>query len=211
MAYQHPAAVTIQVRRSLPENYRMAGKFSIRDQGLMLKLNVLGFLLLVLFGWLYTAAAVWMRPTEADTFLTLRWTGFEGVWTIVFVLALMFVTIVVHEAIHGLGFYLLASARPVFAFRGVYAYAAAPGWYIPRNRFLLIGMAPLIVISLLGLILMLVVPASWIAPLVLICVVNASGAVGDIWVTLILLRQPPGSYAHDMGETIEIYAPPASQ
>lgn len=189
----------------------MAGKFSIRDQGLMLKMNVLGFLLLILFGWLFTAAALRLRPTEADTFLTLRWSGFEGVWTIVFVLALMFVTIVVHEAIHGLGFYLLASARPVFAFRGIYAYAAAPGWYIPRNRFLLIGMAPLVVISLLGVILMMWVPATWIAPLVLICVVNASGAVGDIWVTFMLLRQPPESYAHDMGETIEIHVPASSQ
>lgn len=179
----------------------------MKDRGMLLKLNIAGFFLLVLFGWLFTAAAVTLRPEDAETFLLLKWEGVSGVLTIIIVLALMFVTIVIHEAIHGLGFILLAKARPTFAFRGVYAYAAAPEWYIPRNPYLAIGLAPLVVISLVGVALMAVVPAAWIAPLVLMCVVNASGAVGDLWVAVLLLRQPPEALSNDTGDEIKIYIP----
>lgn len=193
--------------QQLPENYQLSAGFSIKDNGLLLKLNIAGFFLLMLSGWLFIAAAVWLRPEEAATFLEVKWGGFEGLWSILFVLVLVFVTIVLHEAVHGLGFIRLAKARPKFAFRGVYAYAAAPGYYIPRDPYLKIALAPLGVISLIGLVLMVLVPAAWIGPLILICVVNASGAVGDLWVAWLLLRNPPEAYAQDDGDEIKIYAP----
>ncbi|MHB0987564.1 MAG: DUF3267 domain-containing protein [Bellilinea sp.] len=193
--------------QTLPENYRRCAGLNMKNLGLQLKMNIAGFFLLVLFGWLFTAAAVYLRPDEAATFLLLKWEGVSGILTIVIVLALMFFTIVVHEAIHGLGFILLAKAHPIFAFRGVYAYAAAPEWFIPRDPYLMIGLAPFMVISLVGLALMAIVPAVWIAPLVLMCVVNASGAVGDLWVAVLLLRQPPEALSNDTGDEINIYAP----
>ncbi len=193
--------------QTLPENYRRSAGFSMKDRSMLLKMNIAGFFLLVLFGWLFTAAAVYLRPDEATTFLLLKWEGVSGILTIAIVLALMFVTIVVHEAIHGLGFILLAKARPIFAFRGVYAFAAAPDWFIPRDPFLVIGLAPLVVISLVGVALMAIAPAAWIAPLVLVCVVNASGAVGDLWVAVLLLRHPPEALSNDTGDEITIYTP----
>ena len=193
--------------QTLPKNYRRSAGLSMKDRSMLLKMNIAGFFLLVLFGWLFTAAAVYLRPDEATTFLLLKWEGVSGILTIAIVLALMFVTIVVHEAIHGLGFILLAKARPIFAFRGVYAFAAAPDWFIPRDPFLVIGLAPLVVISLVGVALMAIAPAAWIAPLVLVCVVNASGAVGDLWVAVLLLRHPPEALSNDTGDEITIYTP----
>ncbi|MHB8192776.1 MAG: DUF3267 domain-containing protein [Bellilinea sp.] len=193
--------------QSLPENFRLSASFSIKDSGMLLKMNIAGFLLLILFGWLFMAAASILRPEDAATFLVVQWTGVEGLWSVAIVLVLIFATIVLHEAIHGLGFMLLAKARPIFAFRGVYAYAAAPGYYIPRNPYLVIALAPLVVISLAGVVLMAFVHPVWIAPLVLVCVVNSSGAVGDLWVAWLLLRHPAEALAQDRGDEIEIYAP----
>lgn len=193
--------------QTLPENYRLSAGLNMKNLSLQLKMNIAGFFLLVLFGWLFTAAAVYLRPDDATTFLLLKWEGVSGILTIVIVLALMFVTIVVHEGIHGLGFILLAKVRPIFAFRGVYAYAAAPDWFIPRDPYLVIGLAPFVGISLVGVALMAIVPAAWIAPLVLVCVVNATGAIGDLWVAVLLLQQPPEALSNDTGDEIKIYAP----
>lgn len=193
--------------KSLPENYRLSANFSIKDTGMLLKMNIAGFFLLILFGWLFISAGLTLRPEDAGTFLVVKWTGVEGLWSVAIVLVLIFATIVLHEAVHGLGFMLLAKVRPIFAFRGVYAYAAAPGYYIPRNPYLVIALAPLVVISLVGVVLMTFVPPLWITPLVLVCVVNSSGAVGDLWVAWLLLRHPPEAFAQDRGDEIEIYAP----
>ena len=193
--------------RTLPENYALSAGFNLKDRRMLLIMNIGGLVLLIFFGWLFTKLAILLRPADAAAFLILRWEGIGAFLTIVIVLAILIVTITLHEAIHGLGFYVLANARPIFAFRGAYAYAAAPDWYIPRNKYLVTALAPFVVISLIGIGLIPVVPATWIAPLVLACVINASGAVGDLWVALLLLRQPPDALSNDRGDEIKIFTP----
>lgn len=192
---------------TLPENYRQTAGFNMKERGLLIKLNLAGLALLVLFGWLFSAAALWIRPEKASVILQIKMDGLGSILMILALVVLMFLVMVVHEVIHGLGFLLLAGVRPSFAFKGFYAYAAAPGWFIPRNPYLVIGLAPLMVISLTGILLMAVVPAAWVGLLVLLCVFNASGAVGDLWVAWLLLRQPPDALAQDMGDEIRIYTP----
>ncbi len=66
--------------------------------------------------------------------------------------------IFVHELVHGLFSGYISRDRPKFGFRGSYAYAAAPNWYIPRGPFVVIGLAPLVVITLAGLAAVMVFP-----------------------------------------------------
>jgi hypothetical protein len=193
--------------KDLPENYRLAAGFSAKNTRSLLVMNLIGVGLLILSGWFYIVLAVRLRPAEAASFFTFNYEGVGALVTIGAALAILFVTITLHEAVHGLGFILLARVRPVFAFRGAYAYAAAPEWYIPRNPYLVIGLAPFVLLSLAGAGLIAVVPASWVAPLVLACVTNASGAVGDLWVAVLLLRQPVSALARDQGDEIGIYIP----
>ncbi len=193
--------------QTLPANYRLASAISMKDQRLLIKLNIAGFFLLILFGWLFSAAAFWLRPNEAAASLTFEFSGAGGLLTVLVVLIITFVTIVLHEGIHGLAFMIFAKVRPTFGFRWVYAFAAAPGYFIPRNRYLPVALAPLVVISLLGVALMAVVPAQWLTAILLACVVNASGSVADLWVVWLLLRLPPKALASDLGEAIELYVP----
>ena len=73
-----------------------------------------------------------------------------------------------------------------------------------RNQFIAIAIAPLVVISLVGICLMAALPsiAHWIfIPLVL----NASGAVGDLWVIRNVLRYPKHVLLEDRKTGLIIY------
>ena len=62
----------------------------------------------------------------------------------------MLVMIVLHEGLHGLFFWLFTREKPKFAFKGFYAYAAMPDWYLPKKEYLITALAPLVGITLLG-------------------------------------------------------------
>ena len=115
--------------------------------------------------------------------------------------------VIIHEAIHGVFFWLFTGSRPIFAFKGAYAYAAAPGWYLPRGAYMLTGLAPLVILSLAGLVVLAVAPASWLTLITLALVINASGSVGDLAAVIWLARQPINCLAQDFGDRIEIYLP----
>lgn len=193
--------------QTLPPNYRLAAAISMKDNRLLFKLNVAGFFLLIVFGWLFSAAAFWLRPDVAAASLILDLGDAGGLRTILVVLLITFVTIVLHEGIHGLAFIVFGKVRPTFGFRWIYAFAAAPGNFIPRDRYLPVALAPLVVLSLVGVALMAVVPAQWLTAILLACVVNASGSVADLWVAWLLLRLPAEALASDLGEKIELYLP----
>lgn len=193
--------------RSLPANYRRTARFDLNGGLRLVLLNLAGLGLLVGSGWLFTALLLRLRPQEAPPALA---AGFSGwgmlVWLgwLVLVTALM---LVLHEALHGVFFWLFSRARPQFGFRGWYAFAAAPGWFFPRRQYLLIALAPLVGISLLCALLLAVAPPTLFVPLLLLAVFNASGAVGDLWVAAMLARRGSDCYALDLGEAVEFYEP----
>jgi hypothetical protein len=92
-------------------------------------------------------------------------------------------------------------------FKGFYAYAAMPGWYFPRNQYLMIGIAPLILITLIGILFMAILPISNLNLVLVALVINTSGAVGDLFVVIWLLTKPAETLALDQGDSIEFYVP----
>jgi hypothetical protein len=123
-------------------------------------------------------------------------------------LAIVTVAVVLtHEGLHGLSFWLVTGRPPRFGLRGLYAYAGAPGWYIPRDRYLPIALAPLTAITLAGLALLTVAPARAIPAVVVAVALNASGAVGDLAVVVWLLRGPRSTLVQDSGEAVTLYRP----
>ncbi len=189
--------------KHLPPHYVQSGVFDIHDMRLALLLNGAGILLLFVYGWLFMAAAAWLRRDFAmmsvgQFVAQLRW------WELL--LALLAVA-VLHELAHGLFFWLFTRERPYFGIGPGYAYAAAPAWYFPRNQFFLIGLAPLLLLSGLGILLMPFVPRTAVAWLILFLTANAAGAVGDLYVCAWLLRLPPSALANDEGAVIKLYEP----
>jgi hypothetical protein len=119
-----------------------------------------------------------------------------------------FGTIVVHELVHGITFAAFGGS-PRYGFKIKYllplAYATSPGDRFKRNKYILIALAPLVVIDVVCLILLAIFPqAYWLAWVI---VFNTAGAIGDIWMVAQLLRCPQSIKIEDRAEGMAIYAP----
>jgi len=193
--------------RNLPEAFHTVGSFDLRNNPkALLQLNLWGFVLFALSAWGFIAALYLLRPGEIRAGLVFGFSSLGHILQVVVViLVVTAVMIVVHEAVHGLFFWLFTHSVPRFAFKGVYAYAAAPDWYLPKYEYLVVALAPLVGLSAIGIGLMAVVPYTWFTVLLLFLVTNASGAIGDLWVAGWLLRQPDACYANDLGDAVTLY------
>jgi hypothetical protein len=172
------------------------------DTRALLVLNIAALFMLVLSGWLMLWVTAIIRP---DVTLSGSFGAVEVLLGAAMILAALVFMLVLHEAIHGLFFWVYTRARPRFGFKGAYAYAAAPDWYIPRNQYIIVGIAPLILMTLGGIALLPVVPEWLLLPLVIIVVMNASGAVGDIAVVGWLLFLPQHTLIRDLGDAMTMY------
>lgn len=168
--------------------------------GLMILLNLVGLLLFFAFGLAFLLLAVAVYP--GVTFGISNFSAVSGI--LAFLLGYAGV-LVLHELVHGLFFVIFTRSRPHFGLKQMYAYACAPDWYIPRNQFLLVGLAPLILITLGGFLLLPLVSVNLATFILFIMAVNASGAIGDIYTVVWLLRFPVEAFVCDHGETFTIY------
>ncbi|MDS0477208.1 DUF3267 domain-containing protein [Natrinema sp. 1APR25-10V2] len=140
--------------------------------------------------------------------------GIEEVWwwnlalSVVALVAVMALVIVPHELCHGLVMkafgghprYGIGVAYVVFP----YAFATTETRFT-RNQFLVIALAPLVVLTLAGVPVMILFEWPWLAvPLAL----NAGGAVGDVWMALVLLSYPAEVTVLDSTTGLEIYGAP---
>ena len=120
-------------------------------------LNLAGLGVIMLTFWLLAIFANWVRPERPGA-------SFRQVFNLTDVLLLLLLVIasmVLHELIHGVFFWLFTHSRPVFGLSLSYAYAAAPDWYIPMSQYWIIGLAPLFLIGLAGLLVMAFGPPAY--------------------------------------------------
>ena len=124
-------------------------------------------------------------------------------------LVVLVAVIVVHEALHGLGF-LVFGGRPRFGFAvkgGVpYAFATCPGRRFTKRQFLVIGLLPLFVIGAAAL---AVAGSPQLAGYgILAFAINTSGAVGDLWMVTLILQSPSRTLFEDTdGVSLEASLP----
>lgn len=195
-----------EARKDLPENYHSAWQFDITRTREIIWLNVLGVLLFVLSLWGFNALARAVRPGTAGVGVFFKTESVaEALWNLAAFLVAVVLMLVIHEAAHGLFFWLFSRSQPKFAFKGYYASASAPGWYFPRWQYILIGLAPLVFITLFGVVGLIWLPQGLLLPTLLILVFNTSGAVGDLWVVGNLLRFPASTYILDSGDASEFF------
>jgi len=199
----------IQPTQSLPPGYHSIGTIDLKNNlRAILWLNLAGLGLFFVAGWAFTQALYLLRPSQAVVVLEFSVDGIGGVLQAgLALLALYGLMIMAHEAFHGIFFWIFTRQRPVFALSWAYAYAAAPAWYLPRNQYFITAVAPLAGISLLALLALAFAPPAWFLPVLVVAVSNFAGAVGDIWVLIWLLRQPPTCYAQDRGDAVTLYLP----
>lgn len=189
----------------LPPDYTLQREIDLsKDKRLALLLSLGALILLPLFIWLFASLALRLRPELRGLSWEIDRLSQLGV-VVVGLLALIVVQMIVHELLHGLGFWLFTQHRPHYAFKGLYAYAAAPDWYLLRNQHIAVGLAPIVGMTLIGLLLLVVVPINWVPPLLVLLTLNGAGSIGDLVVVGWMVPQPRTALVRDSGDAVAIY------
>ncbi|MEZ4732767.1 MAG: DUF3267 domain-containing protein [Caldilineaceae bacterium] len=196
----------MQAVKTLPAHYAETDAINLAEnKRLAFSLSIVGFLLFFFFALLFTVLAAVLRYNVAGDELELRITGSNIGETLVVVACLVALTVIIHELIHALFFRIFTGEWARFNVKGLYAYAAAPDWYLPRNLHVAIALAPLVLISVVGMVLILLVPLALLWGVLLCLVVNAAGAIGDIAIAGWLLTKPSNAYVNDYGDGFAVY------
>jgi len=159
----------------------------------------MGILSLFVFGCFFKLVHTSITQNAGD---------FEGTpITILIAISTIVFTMLFHEFIHGIAVSMYGG-KPRYG-TGV-AHYILPYLYTTtetifrRNQFIVILIAPLVVISVLGVISMIVFPAiaHWfLIPLTM----NAAGAIADLWMTFSLIRYPEHILLADDHSGLTIY------
>jgi hypothetical protein len=182
----------MRATKTLPAGYELRGTFSVSTPKTMIGLNIVGAILLVVWVMFFLRIAVWLRP-EMGTVMEIR----IGLPQILLLFTLPIASIVLHELVHGFFLWLFTRERPRFGFKWLFAYASSPGWYIPRNQYIVVALAPFVLITLVGIGCLMLLPQPTILPLVLILATNAAGAIGDLAITGWIFTRPPVTYVSE--------------
>ena len=126
--------------------------------------------------------------------------GSIGAWEVIswFVINIVVYILVMflHEGIHALAF-AFWGGQPYFGAKlPVALFCGAKNQIFRRNHYLVVGLAPFVVITIAGILFTLLSPA--LAAYTLFGTIgNFSGAAGDLWVVMKLWRQPPSMLVED--------------
>ena len=121
--------------------------------------------------------------------------------------------VILHEAVHGVLF-LVLGAWPRFGFKpwtsfGPVFYAAAPGSYLDRPRFLTAGLAPAVLLTaVLAAALALVAGDDLLASVATWAfVLNVAGSAGDMLIMRKVISYSRATLFEDTGDGFVVYGP----
>lgn len=191
-----------EVIHHLPENYQETGYFLATEQKTLIWLNFMSippmlFAFVGMHAWL-DQIRQW-RGDYPNAF------GESIPWIIGFLVSVVLMMLV-HEGLHGLAIALFGHT-PRFGIKwdkGV-AYATAENALFWKWQFIIVALTPLVVITLGGMLLAAFLPDPFAYYIGLIVVLNAGGAIGDIWMSAIVFPYPADTLVRDEEDGIRIY------
>jgi len=189
---------------ALPENYQEVLSWKVTGKPIrVIALNIVGVILFVIFGIIFSSMAFGLgkMPSEGNFRLGLGEMGLA--------VAGIVATFILHELTHGLTMQMFgASPKYGIIWKGLMLYATSPGYAYRRNNYVVISLAPFVFISMLVILgTWILQGTAWVALLAVCGVVNASGAVGDMWITMIVLRYAVTAYVMDERDGICMFLP----
>ncbi len=176
--------------RELPADYVMADRYLLTDQKVLMRLNLAA--LIPLFAML-VFMAVWqviVGQLRVMGILPAPIFNIELPWWASLVVSLVIV-LPLHELLHGLT--IRYYGHPVkYGFKpqlGI-LYALAENALFRRREYIVILLMPIVVITLLGMAINALAGDGLAYTVALGVIFNAGGAIGDLWMTGIVLRYP---------------------
>ncbi len=179
-----------------------------RDFHLVRFLQIMSLALIIPSGYLlYLPVSTSYRSPFALLFTP---TGLSPRVLDLFIIALTIVCVMtIHELLHALFFLILGpkGTRITFGIRHGFAYAASPNTLIPKNPYLIIGLSPFVIITLVYLFISPSLPESWASSAYIAAVLNAAGSSGDFYITYRIFPCPKGTLIKDRGMGFTAYLP----
>lgn len=192
----------MQPTKQLPEDYYEVYSLDLsKNIRAQLILNGVALVLMIVFGWFFVSISQILTSGAWSNNLT----NMLGTSNLVFILVALLLMPILHEAAHGLFFWLFTRQRVKFGFKFGYAYAAAPEWYFPRIQYLVVAFAPFMILSIIGLALMPVMPTRLMPALLLFLSFNAGGSVGDLYISWKITNYSSMVLLNDLGDSFTIF------
>lgn len=178
-----------------------------KDLKLMFRLQAAALVLLVPFAYLFYLPVAERFAGPAAVLLQPMGTGLR-VLEILFLLLMILFTLVLHELVHALLFFLFSPrhSRITIGISYGFAYAGAPHVLFPKWSYLIIGMSPALLISAACIALLMLLPDQAAPPVFTVALINASGSVGDYYVSYRIFRAPSGALIRDTGTGFSVYS-----
>jgi hypothetical protein len=195
--------IPILTSGSLPNDYNEVLYWRVTEKPIrVITLQILGLLFFVIFGSIFSSLAVSLGklPLEGEFRFGLSEIGS--------VLVVVLLTFILHELMHGWVMQMFG-ARPRYGilWKQMMFYATSPGYAYRRNNYLVISLAPFVFISTLVVLGMWLLQGTmWVALLGICGIFNASGAIGDMWITMLVLRFSTTAYVMDERDGIRVFS-----
>jgi len=193
---------------TLPNNYQEVLSWKVTGKPRrVIAMNILSVFLFVIFARIFSWLAfnLGKLPSEGEIKLGLSMIGLA--------LAGVLLTLGLHELTHGLVMRMFgASPKYGAKMKWMVLYTTSPGYAYRRNNYVVIALAPFVFLSILAVLGMWLLQGTlWVVLLGICGALNAAGAIGDMWITMIVLRYAPTAYVMDERDGIRVFslAPPA--
>ncbi|MBK9751086.1 MAG: DUF3267 domain-containing protein [Chloroflexi bacterium] len=185
----------------LPADYVEVQHLVLTEPRLLFRLNLLGLIPLILAVVAMGVYGAWIAPLRPS--IPPERVPLPDVLMIVLVIV---ITLPLHELIHGLAITYVGH-KPTYGMKldkGV-LYATADQALFRRDEYLMVALAPLVVITLAALLLLWIVPNGLVYWLSLAVVLNAGGAIGDLWAVGVVLRHPRSVLVRDEADGFRVF------
>jgi len=142
-------------------------------------------------------------PLVRPGFILVKHASFK-LATFAILLTAVIIVIFLHEGIHAITLFIVGHIKPKIVFKislkTVATYVESPGWYLPRNIYMLVALAPVSILTLTGLGSVFILPLNWLS-LVAVCTAgNLAGSLGDIAVAGFLFLLPTTALSTTQGD-----------
>ncbi len=183
----------IRSHSTLPEGYQQAYALDLKeDKKLMILVNLYAFIPLIPFVVIY----FWLIAPE------MTYLEFNN-WDFPHFILQMILMMIVHELIHGIFFKLGTKEKVRYQFHGIYASASVKGIYFYKHHYLVVGLAPFVILTIVYSLLLLI-PGQFIFWYIILAM-HTSACIGDFYVTLKLLKYPADTLIEDYGVGMVFY------
>lgn len=126
---------------------------------------------------------------------------------VLFILCIvMILYIIIHELTHGLFYKSFTKEKLKFGLKLTCAYCGVPTIYMKKIPMIITALAPFVIYSLIGVVLMIVVPYNVIFLAIdILFSAYVAGCVGDIYISFLLIKYPKETLVNDTGAKQTFY------